>query len=289
MIAAPATADTDAADSSDTDEQWDDDEIEFNDKPVTTSFDASPETSESKGVLPTIIQDEEDQQPSSPAAELLRYHQRFGHASFAKLQELAKQGSLPSHLSKCPIPICTACQYAKATRRKWRDKPRKDHTTFKPTIPGQVVSVDQLVSPTPGLIAQMTGFLTTQRYRYATVYVDQFTRLGFVYLQKTATTEETLEGKKAFEKYAAQNGVHIQHYHADNGIFKAHKWVEDCHLREQGLTFAAVNAHHTNGMAERRIRELQDAARTMLIHANKRWATCAYYYQPLALCSSHGE
>jgi hypothetical protein len=35
--------------------------------------------------------------------------------------------------------------------------------------PGQVVSVDQLVSPTPGLIAQTTGFLTTKRYKYATV------------------------------------------------------------------------------------------------------------------------
>ncbi|KAI2499307.1 hypothetical protein MHU86_15151 [Fragilaria crotonensis] len=40
----------------------------------------------------------------------------------------------------------------------------------------------------------MTGFLTTKRYRYATVYVDQFSRLGFIYLQKTASAEETVEG-----------------------------------------------------------------------------------------------
>ena len=49
--------------------------------------------------------------------------------------------------------------------------------------PGEVVSVDQLVSPTPGLIAQMIGFLTKQRYKYTTVYVDQATGLGFVHLQ----------------------------------------------------------------------------------------------------------
>ena len=37
------------------------------------------------------------------------------------------------------------------------------------------------------------------------------------------------------------------------------------------LTFCSVNAHFPNGVAKRRICELQDHARTMLIHANKRW------------------
>ena len=35
--------------------------------------------------------------------------------------------------------------------------------------------------------------------------------------------------------------------------------------------FAGVNAHHQNGIAERRIRELQELTRTMLIFANRRW------------------
>ena len=34
-----------------------------------------------------------------------------------------------------------------------------------------------------------------------------------------------------------------------------------------------MNAHFQNGVAERRIRELQDHARTMLIQANRRWPT----------------
>ena len=37
------------------------------------------------------------------------------------------------------------------------------------------------------------------------------------------------------------------------------------------MSFAGVNAHHQNGHAERRIRELQELARAMLIHANSRW------------------
>jgi hypothetical protein len=203
----------------------------------------------------------------------LTIHHQFGHISMRKIQEMARQGIVPRRLAKCRIPTCSACLYSKATKRPWRGKPRTrgDNDETQPTKPGEKVSVDQLVSPTPGLIAQMTGFLTTKRYRYATVYVDQFSRLGFIYLQKTASAEETVEGKKAFEAYASRQGVKIQNYHADNGIFKAYKWLDACKTDGQGMTFAAVNAHHQNGIAERRIRELQELARAMMTHANARW------------------
>ena len=47
--------------------------------------------------------------------------------------------------------------------------------------------------------------------------------------------------------------------------------VDDCKNKRQGLTFAGVNAHHQNGIAERRIRSLQELARAMMIHAKHRW------------------
>jgi hypothetical protein len=53
----------------------------------------------------------------------------------------------------------------------------------------------------------MTGFLTTKRYKYATVYVDHYSRYGFIYLQKTATGQETVEGKQAFESMARRVGI----------------------------------------------------------------------------------
>ena len=37
------------------------------------------------------------------------------------------------------------------------------------------------------------------------------------------------------------------------------------------MTLAVVNAHHTNGLAERRMRELQDLTRANLMHSNRRW------------------
>ena len=87
--------------------------------------------------------------------------------------------------------------------------------------PEQCVAVDMLKSPTPGLIAQLTGRLTTNRYNYATVYVDIVTGYGVVILQKTAGATETIAGKEEFERHAASCGVRIRAYHADNGTFRA--------------------------------------------------------------------
>ncbi|KAI2500896.1 hypothetical protein MHU86_13557 [Fragilaria crotonensis] len=100
-----------------------------------------------------IILDEEDRQPTNDLAELLAIHHQFGHISMRKLHEMVKQGILPRHLSKCRLPTCSACLNAKATKRPWRNKPRKNgkDDNTKPTKPGQVVSVNRLVSPTPGL------------------------------------------------------------------------------------------------------------------------------------------
>ena len=163
-------------------------------------------------------------------------------------------------------------------------------TIQKATKPGKIVSVDQLVSPTPGLIAQVTGILTTKQYKYATVYVDQFSKFSYFHLQKTATVEETLESKHAFEKYAASHGVQILHYHADNGIFCANEWIKSCQSgsKPQDMTFAGVDTHHTNSLTKRRIRDIQDNGRAMLIHASHKWKShITANLWPYALCTEN--
>ena len=140
-----------------------------------------------------------------------------------------------------------------------------------PTQPGQCVSVDQIVSPTPGLVAQERGILMIKHYKYATVFVDQATDFTYIYLQVSATADETIEAKDAFECKVESMGFRVKHYHANNGVFAMIKWRASCYGRGQGLTFAGIDAHHQNGVAERRIRELQDMAQTMLIHAHRRW------------------
>ena len=133
------------------------------------------------------------------------------------------------------------------------------------------MSVDQLQSTTPGLVAQLRGFITKQRYHYATVFVDHFSGLSFIHLQTTSNMIETLQAKEAFEAYAAARGVIIQHYHADNGRFAEKGWIQHARQKGQTVSFCGVGAHHQNGVAEKRIRDLQDAARTALIHAKRRW------------------
>jgi len=60
----------------------------------------------------------------------------------------------------------------------------------------------------------------------------------------------------------------------NNGVYRANKWVAECKKAKQNLSFAGVNTHYTNGLSEKRIRDLQDQAKTMLIHANHRWPKC---------------
>lgn len=112
----------------------------------------------------------------SISRELLEIHNRYGHVSMRRLQHMAKEGQIPKKYATCNIPACKACLFGKSTRRKWRHKIESTIKEHRIAIyPGEIVSVDQLISPTPGLIAQMLGKPTTKRYTCATVYVDQYT------------------------------------------------------------------------------------------------------------------
>jgi hypothetical protein len=49
-------------------------------------------------------------------------------------------------------------------------------------MPGQVVSMDQLVSPTPDFVPIHWGLPTNARYEGATVFVDHFSDFTYVHL-----------------------------------------------------------------------------------------------------------
>jgi hypothetical protein len=227
---------------------------------------------------PTIIEDKEDSPKlENIAAEFLKKHHCLNHLSMAKMQVMAKQGILPKKWAKCDIPICTSCLYGKATRRPWRrTEPKEDSQESKlrtATEPGQCISVDQLESRTPGLIAQVKGWLTKKRHQAATIFADHYSSLSYVFLQKSTNAEETLAAKISFERYAERHGVKVQAYQADNGRFAETTFMQAIRDAGQTINFCGVNAHFQNGVAERRIRSLQNQARTMLIHAQHRWPT----------------
>ena len=121
----------------------------------------SKESSQELPQTPEIIANDPNDEvhATTPAGELLRYHYRLGHMSFAKLQEMAKRRDIPKRLVKVKPPMCAACMFGKMCRRAWRTR-AKNRKILTPTTPGQVVHVDQMESSTVGFIAQLKGRAT---------------------------------------------------------------------------------------------------------------------------------
>ena len=90
----------------------------------------------SKLDMPKILTDEEDRELTD-ASLMLRYHQAFGHAPFERIREIAKAGGIPKRLATCKTPCCSACMYAKASKRPWRGKTATNRKlVIKPKSPG---------------------------------------------------------------------------------------------------------------------------------------------------------
>ena len=165
----------------------------------------------------------------------------------------------------------SSCQYEKMHCKPWRTKGNHPKASRVATEPGQIVSVDQLESAMPAFIAQLKGTLTKQRYKYATVFIDQYSQLSYICLQRMITSNETVQAKITFERYSEERGVHICHYHADNGRFADRAFIDNCQLNNQRLTYCGVNMHFQNGIAEKRVEDLQEATRTSLLFALHKW------------------
>jgi hypothetical protein len=246
---------------------------------------------ERSSLEPTVMEfDHEDTAPSShangvpvfddiedenlikdPSSQMLVKHYRLGHLPFSRMLQMAKEGDLPKSFLTCRLPECAACRFGRATKVPWRVKGKQNSKIRTANSPGACVSVDQLESRSPGLIAQLKGRATRHRYHYATIFVDHFSSLSYIYLHKSITGEETVAAKRAFEAYSMSLGVKILHYHADNGRFADNLFLSAVKEMGQTISFCGVNAHFQNGIAEKRIRDLQESARTQIIFAKHRW------------------
>ena len=93
---------------------------------------------------------------SKDQLELLKLHNKLEHVSFKLLKNMAKQGLIPAKLANVDPPKCPSCIYGKQTKRPWRTKAKPTPIGGrKLTNPGDCISIDQLISKTPGLIAQV--------------------------------------------------------------------------------------------------------------------------------------
>ena len=87
---------------------------------------------------------------------------------------------------------------------------------------------------------------------------------------------------------AKDMGVRIHHYHADNGRFTDKGFIQDCQKQHQGITYCGVNAHVQNGIAEKKIWDLQEQMRAMMLHALRKWSSMlSVHLWPYGLCTAN--
>jgi hypothetical protein len=74
-----------------------------------------------------------------------------------------------------------------------------------------------------------------------------------------------VKAKLQFERAAYDDGVIVQDYHTNNGVFTAKEFLIELVTKGQKVTFAGSGAAHQNGIAECSILTITNMARTMLL------------------------
>ena len=214
---------------------------------------------------------------TSDAAKLALYwHHRLRHAPLTCLHRLASRGVLPKSIATVKtLPLCAACAFATAHRRSWRTKAKLNNPIRQPNhdAPGRGTSCDHVISHQPGLIPQSSGILTYEKFWGSVLYSDHYSDFVYNHLITGTTSIATLESKQAYERVAASYGVSIKAYHADNLRFNDNNFKGDCIKGGQTLTHCGVGAHHQNAIAESKIKLMCYGARTVLLHAKRKWPT----------------
>jgi hypothetical protein len=164
---------------------------EIDNEPMPSTTTTIPATKSEKtttfsldGPLETSVIEDQEVNIADLQSELMHWHYRLG--SYKKLKRMALAHESPYRLRHARPFRCSACMFSKATKKPWRTKaPVNQRTVPMITAPGDwCVSIDQLESKTPGLVAQMKSpVLTKHHYPAATVFVNQFSHLSFIYLQ----------------------------------------------------------------------------------------------------------
>ena len=227
------------------------------------------------------VLDDSNQNLTPSQKLLLTWHARFGHKGFSAIQRIFKSNPFSSaqftSASRCEIPKCEVCQYSKAHRQPTKGNKQATNSLTDGALKadhlraGAAISVDHFESRLKGRTYTSFGRTTSDQYVGGCIFVDHMSGYIHVEPQLGFSSSETIRGKQAFEKFALDNGVIVEQYMADNGVFKANAFVKHIQEHNQKLKFCGVNAHHQNAVAERSIRTVSECARSMLLHASMRW------------------
>jgi len=88
------------------------------------------------------------------------------------------------------------------------------------------------------------------RYNTATVYVNHYLRLSFLYKQRDQTITELMKSKVAFENFAQFHRVQVRNYTTENVRFTEMNSSRISGTKNQGISYCGVNSHHQNRNSE---------------------------------------
>jgi hypothetical protein len=182
------------------------------------------------------------------------WHRRLGHINFdnlVKVNNLGAVRNLPK-IIKPSNPMCRHCQLGKQTRIRFKTK---EYSTSKPL---ELVHTD-LCGP--------TRTKSLQGESYFMLFIDDFTRMGWVCFLKEKS--EALNKFKSFKTLVEnEKETKIKCLRSDNGgEFTSKEFDLFCETHGIKRQFSAARTPQQNGIAERRNRTVQEAARTMLNEA----------------------
>jgi len=143
--------------------------------------------------------------------------------------------------------------------------------------PGTEASLDHFYCSVKGRLFTSKG-KTSQDNMYCggLIVVDHATNMVFIHFQKRLTSQETLAGKEAYERFCLDHGIVSQKYLTDAGAaFTSSDFTKHLVDLKQEIRFAGVGAHHQNGPAECHIGIVMKMARTIMIHAAIHWPAMA--------------
>lgn len=194
------------------------------------------------------------------------WHRRFGHVSNSRLQ-LMHSKEMVNGLPKFPVnkEVCGACKIGKQTRDAF---PKESQTKTKEKL--EIVHTD------------VCGPMQTDSLdgsRYFLLFVDDFTRMSWVYFLKQKS-EVFLMFKKFKALVENQSGCKIKRLRSDGGgeytSREFNKFCQECGIERQ---VTVPYSPQQNGVAERKNRSLMEMARTMITDQGlpyKFWAEAVY-------------
>ena len=122
--------------------------------------------------------------------KILEIHDNTNHCvPIKEIQVMATMCIFDSKIAFFQPPVCASCMFEFAHKKSWRVKGKEKHVirSESETAAGDKTSLEALTSSTPGIIPQMSGFLTSDCFWAATVLSTMKLHTGTLTMTRRST------------------------------------------------------------------------------------------------------